>query len=360
MVERNISNKAPIRIIVVDDSSVVRTLFRRKLSADPNIEVVGCAADAARAKIAIARLKPDVVTLDIEMPGASGLQLLDMLMTNNPLPVVMVSTLTRAGADATLKALELGAVDYLAKPTGNSPINNSFFDLLIRKIRIAATARLQHSTGPKTPSSRISNNPSKPRRAWPVPALIAIGASTGGTEAIRKLLSYFPPNAPPTVVTQHMPPGFTESFAERLNQTCKSTVCEAADRQRLLPGHVYIAPGSGHLKVTDSPELGPICRIDEGPAVHHHKPSVDVMFDSVASSVGSQALGLLLTGMGADGAQGLLAMRRTGAHTVAQDEASSIIYGMPRAAMQINAAVEQLPLDIIATQCSLLATRQVA
>ena len=337
------------RVVVVDDSLTIRNLLTRQLSAFSDIEVVGSAEDALTAQRQIARHRPDVITLDIEMPGKDGLELLKNLMEQHPLPVVMVSAHTGPGADATLRALELGAVDYMAKPSGTSCSTESYYRQLADKIRVAASARLQ------TPAH---TNPSQDKSADPPPCLparnrlkiIAIGASTGGTEAIRYLLGRLPTALPPIVITQHMPAGFTQSFADRLDQTSKLSVTEATQGQELEPGHAYIAPGDGHLKIEHRADHHLVCQIDRGAKVHNHMPSVDVLFDSVVEAVGNRSMGIILTGMGSDGATGLLRMRNQGCHTIGQDKNSCVIYGMPRAAELAGAVVEQLPLQQIADQ----------
>ncbi|MBL4623000.1 MAG: chemotaxis response regulator protein-glutamate methylesterase [Immundisolibacteraceae bacterium] len=341
------NNKSIIRVVVVDDSSTIRNLLTRKLSAFNDIEVVGNAEDALMAQRQIARHKPDVITLDIEMPGKDGLALLKSLMQQHPLPVVMVSGQTEPGADATLKALELGAVDYMTKPSGSSSFNESYYRKLADKIRVAATAKLQILPGPRPP--RGTAKPAVKRASQTSRLkLIAIGASTGGTEAIRYLLGQLPTQLPPIVITQHMPAGFTKSFAQRLNLTSKLTVVEAEDGLLLKPGHAYIAPGDAHLKVRHRSDHNLVCQLDQGAKVHHHIPSVDVLFDSVIASVGKHSMGVILTGMGTDGAQGLLRMRNKGCYTIGQDKNSCVIYGMPRAAQLAGAVVDQLPLQQIA------------
>ena len=343
------NNKRTVRVVVVDDSSTIRNLLTRKLSAFADIEVVASAEDALMAQRQIARHKPDVITLDIEMPGKDGLALLKSLMQRHPLPVVMVSSHTGPGADATLKALELGAVDYMTKPSGSASFNESYYQILADKIRVAATAKLQILASSKPPVSAskpvLTSVPRQSRLK-----LIAIGASTGGTEAIRYLLGQLPADLPPIMITQHMPPGFTKSFAERLNLTTKLSVIEAEEGLLLEPGHAYIAPGDAHLKVRQRSDHNLVCELDQGAKVHHHIPSVDVLFDSVIASVGKHSMGVILTGMGSDGAQGLLRMRNKGCYTIGQDKGSCVIYGMPKAAQLAGAVVDELPLQQIPEQ----------
>lgn len=333
-----------IRVLIVDDSPTMRGLIAATLRVDPDIEVVGEAGDPLEARGAIKALDPDVVTLDIEMPNMSGLEFLERLMRLRPTPVVMVSTLTQHGAEETIAALALGAVDCVGKPTGPGDRD---FQRLPEVVRAAAGARLQTAPGPRaepTPEFRPSGR------------IVALGASTGGVEALLQVISGFPANCPPTVITQHMPATFTPSFAARLDRTCPPQVSEARDGDKLETGRVYLAPGgAAHLKVERS-GMDLRCRLVEGDLVSGHRPSVDVLFRSVAQAVGGQAAAALLTGMGRDGADGLLALRRAGAATVAQDEATSVVFGMPRVAFEIGAAERQLPLGRIAS--ALLAATQ--
>jgi two-component system chemotaxis response regulator CheB len=324
----------PIRLIIVDDSPTMRVLIANALRNDPDIEVVGTAGDPLEAREAIKRLDPDVITLDVEMPKMNGIEFLEKIMRLRPMPVVMVSTLTQAGADTTLRALELGAFDCVGKPSAG--LASSGFAELAEKIRAAARARVRpqgerHLAAPPAaykPSGRV----------------LAIGSSTGGVEALVTLLAGFPPNCPPTVITQHMPGAFTSSFAERLNRLSAATVSEARDGAPLEAGRVYLAPGGErHMQVVGG-ATSVRCRLTDGEPVSGHRPSVDVLFSSVAASCGTNALGVILTGMGRDGAQGLLALRQAGARTLGQDEASSVVYGMPKAAFELGAVERQLPL----------------
>jgi len=319
-----------IRVLVVDDSATMRGLITACLRRDPAIEVVGQAAEPLQARKAIKDLDPDVVTLDVEMPNMSGVDFLEKIMRLRPTPVVMVSSLTQRGADVTLQALEIGAVDCVGKPSV-ADSTEAFGAELVAKVKAAARARVRARADRKTPEVRGDFRGNG--------ALIAIGASTGGVEALITMLSAFPANCPATVITQHMPETFTRSFAERLNRMSQPTVQVAFEGAPLAPGHVYVAPGgSSHLEVLGSPG---VCRLSDRPPVNGHRPSVDVMFHSVAQAAGAAAVGVILTGMGRDGADGLLAMRRAGAQTFGQDEASCVVYGMPKAAAESGAVVRQ-------------------
>lgn len=337
----------PIRVLVVDDSALIREMLAKMLSAFDDIEVVGKAVDPTQARRMIKELSPDVLTLDVEMPNMDGVTFLSHLMRLRPMPVVMVSSLTTTGADVTLQALELGAVDFVAKPAIDvAHTFHDYADEIAGKIRVAARARIR----PRTSAPPAASRSCTPRVLGirTTHQLLAIGASTGGTEAIREVLQAMPAAIPGTVIVQHIPPRFSTSFAERLNSLCAVTVCEARDKQEIQPGHAYIAPGDRHLRVERSGARF-LCRLDDGDCVSQHKPSVDVLFNSLAESVGRNAVAALLTGMGKDGAEGMLAMRKAGARTFAQDEASSVVWGMPRAAVKIDAAEAVLPLDGIAT-----------
>ena len=323
-----------VRVLIVDDSPTMRSLIAASLRRDSEIEVIGMAGDPLEAREAIKRLNPDVITLDVEMPNMDGLSFLEKIMRLRPMPVVMVSTLTQAGAEATLSALELGAVDCVGKPTAGT-LGSSFSDLADR-VKAAAQARVRQ--GARTPPHQVAAD------YRPNGHVLAIGSSTGGVEALQSILSVFPRNCPPTVITQHMPANFTRSFADRLNKTCAPEVQEAEDGAPLQIGHVYLAPGgSRHLEVTAGSAR--VCRLREGPLQSGHCPSVDALFYSVAKHAGAAAVGLILTGMGRDGAAGLSAMREAGARTFGQDEESSVVYGMPRAAFEAGAVERQLPLS---------------
>ncbi|MEJ1961951.1 MAG: chemotaxis response regulator protein-glutamate methylesterase [Gammaproteobacteria bacterium] len=345
-----------IRVLIVDDSALVRQILTEILSADPQIEVVGVASDAHVAREKIKALNPDVITLDVEMPKMDGVTFLRNLMRLRPMPVVMVSSLTEHGADVTLDALSMGAVDYLPKPKIDIAATlKDYGDQLTEKVKMAARARVR-ALDPQRPlpQPRPSHSAdavipagAPPRHLRTTDRVIAIGASTGGTEAIKEVLMGFPPDTPGVVVTQHIPKAFSGPFAKRMDQCCQMTVYEAQDGQQILPGHVYIAPGDRHLLVIrDGARY--VCRLDDGTPVNRHKPSVDVLFRSVAQNVGRNAIGLLLTGMGKDGARGLKEMRDAGSPTIAQDEATSVVWGMPGEAVAIGAAEKTLPLGEIA------------
>ena len=332
----------PVRVLVVDDSALVRTLMTELLGADPGIEVVGAAADPYIARDKIKQLEPDVITLDVEMPRMDGLSFLRNLMRLRPMPVVMVSTLTRAGAQVTLDALALGAVDFVAKPTLDVARGLAgHAEELAAKIKLAARARVGRIAD--AAPVRVHG----PLGFRTTDRLLAIGASTGGVQALRDVLAQMPADAPATVMVQHIPAAFSAPFAERLNRNSRMTVVEAVDNQPLLAGHAYLAPGGRHLRVVRSGARWH-CRIGDEDPVRGHRPSVDVLFESVAAHAGANASAALLTGMGNDGARGLLALRKAGADTLAQDQASSVVWGMPGAAVALGAAVEVLPLDRIA------------
>lgn len=341
-----------IKVLVVDDSALIREVLSRKLGRDGDIVVVGTAEDPIEARAKIKELNPDVVTLDIEMPNMNGLQFLDKLMRLHPLPVVMVSTLTTRGASETLLALELGAVDFVAKPnTTLSGGLDAFGENLRQKVRAAAHSDVR-GRAMKAPAANVPVRTA----AAPSGALIAIGASTGGVEAIRVVLSQMPPDCPPIVIAQHMPAGFTSRFAGRLDELTELTVVEADDRLPLLPGHAYVARGDFHLRVERS--SGQLkCRVTQDEVASGHRPSVDVLFESVAKTVGPLAVGAILTGMGRDGARGLKLMRAAGAYTVGQSQASALVYGMPRVAFEEGAVIEQAPVEAIAARLAAALTR---
>ncbi|NYZ14785.1 chemotaxis response regulator protein-glutamate methylesterase [Azospirillum sp. RWY-5-1] len=325
-----------IRVVVVDDSTLMREMLKDILSHEPDMEVAGTARDPFEARELIKASNPDVVTLDVEMPRMDGLSFLEKIMTLRPTPVVMVSSLTQEGADATIRALELGAIDCVAKPDGADL--SDFAADLVAKIRIASTARLSMRR-PVAPTTTLP----VPRRASAGQRFIAIGASTGGVERIRDVLSAMPADCPPIVVTQHMGPGYVPSFAARLDKLSLPSVRVATAGARLAAGTVLIAPGDRHLVIARD-ALGYVCQIQDTPAVSGHRPSVDVMFQSVARSAGPAAVGVILSGMGRDGAAGMLAMRQAGAFTIGETEASCVVYGMPRAARDAGAVAVELPL----------------
>jgi two-component system, chemotaxis family, protein-glutamate methylesterase/glutaminase len=348
-------NSRRIRVLIVDDSALVRQLLSEMLATDREIEVVGTASDAHVAREKIKSLNPDVLTLDVEMPRMDGLTFLRNLMRLRPMPVVMVSSLTERGADVTLDALALGAVDYLPKPKVDLAATlRDYRDELVAKLKAAAGARVRAlattipSVPPRQSADAIIPPTSGPaRQLRTTDRIVAIGASTGGTEAIKEVLIRLPADAPGVVVTQHIPKAFSEAFAQRMDACCQMTVCEARDGQQVLPGHVYIAPGDQHLLLQrDGARY--VCKLDNGTPVNRHKPSVDVLFRSVAQNAGRNAIGVLLTGMGKDGARGLKEMREAGSRTIAQDEATSVVWGMPGEAVALGAAEQVLALEAIA------------
>ncbi|WP_428645125.1 protein-glutamate methylesterase/protein-glutamine glutaminase [Roseibium sp.] len=334
----------PVRVLIVDDSALIRKMLTEMLSRDPDIEVIGTAQDPYVAREKIKSLNPDVITLDIEMPKMDGIEFLKKIMKLRPMPVLMVSSLTQQGADATLHALEIGAVDYVAKPTQD--LQHGLAEKceeITSKVKAAAAARVQSRPGGKP--ARIQRLSSAPGYRS-TETVVAIGASTGGVEALTNVLTVLPPDSPAILVTQHMPASFTRSFARRLDGICAINVTEARDGVRVLPGHAYLAPGDQQLQLSRS-GANYICRIGGQERVSGHCPSVDVLFRSVADCAGNNAIGVILTGMGKDGAKGLLAMRQAGARTLGQNEASSVVYGMPRVAQEIGAVEEQLSLSQI-------------
>jgi two-component system chemotaxis response regulator CheB len=343
------------RVVVVDDSALVRSLLTEIINRQPDMECVGAASDPYVAREMIRSLNPDVITLDVEMPRMDGIDFLSKLMRLRPMPVVMVSTLTERGADVTLRALELGAVDFVAKPKiGVADGLRLLAQDITEKVRIAAKAHLRRPSPAVAPAEAGSDS----NAARPAPAplsigrlstekIVFIGASTGGTEATKEVLTHLPPDSPAVVITQHMPAGFTRSYAARLDGLCKIRVAEARDGERILPGHAYIAPGGLHLSVERS-GANYVARVQDGEPVNRHKPSVEVLFKSAARVVGPNALGIMLTGMGADGARAMKEMRDAGSYNVAQDEATCVVFGMPREAIAAGAAHEVLPLQQIA------------
>ncbi len=335
----------PIRVVIVDDSNLMRRMLTAALSRDTAIDIVGTARDPFEAREIIKTANPDVITLDIEMPMMDGLSFLEKIMTLRPTPVIMVSSLTQAGSDATIRALELGAVDYVGKPAGSEGTGfQEVADELIAKIKIAATARVAPLRRAAAPPSNLP----APRRT-DSRTFIAIGASTGGVERLRDILTVMPALCPPIVITQHMGPSYLASFADRLNKLSAPTVTLATHGARLQPGVVYIAPGDRHLAVARDP-LGYVCQIQDSPTVSGHRPSVDVLFHSVAKAAGPNAVGAILSGMGRDGASGMAAMRAAGAHTVGEQESSCVVYGMPRMAKEAGGVVIELPVAQIAPE----------
>jgi len=345
-----------IRVLIVDDSALMRKLLTNLLQQDASIEVVGSAEDPYVAREMIKALNPDVLTLDVEMPKMDGLTFLGNLMRLRPMPVVMVSSLTERGADVTLNALNLGAVDFVSKPKvdlekGMQGQSNELID----KIKTASLASVSALARTAKRPDRLQDNhpavqpPAASRNFRTTDQIIAIGASTGGTEAIREVLEQLPANAPGTVITQHIPPLFSRSFAERMNRCSEMEVCEAQDGQLILPGHVFIAPGNQHLRVVrDGARYR--CKLGSDAAVSGHRPSVDVLFDSLVTCAGRNTVGVILTGMGRDGAAGMNRLRETGAITLAQDEKSCVVWGMPKAAVETGGVKEVLPLSRIAAK----------
>jgi len=369
---------AKTRVVVVDDSALVRSLLTEIINRQPDMECVGAAADPLVAREMIRNLNPDVITLDVEMPRMDGLDFLSRLMRLRPMPVVMVSTLTERGAEVTLRALELGALDFVAKPKiGITDGLKQLAEDITEKIRTASKAHIrrvvvqQVAALPQTTSALGSaaaalhaetarSAPPRPAAAPDRPApssigrlstekIIFIGASTGGTEATKDVLIHLPADCPAVMITQHMPPGFTKSYAARLDSLCRIRVAEARDGERVLPGHAYIAPGGFHLSVERS-GANYIARVTDGDPVNRHKPSVEVLFNSAARVVGPNALAVMLTGMGADGAKAMRAMRDAGSFNIAQDEASCVVFGMPKEAIAHGAAHEVLSLNRIAAR----------
>jgi two-component system, chemotaxis family, protein-glutamate methylesterase/glutaminase len=330
------------RVLIIDDSAIVRKLLSEALSEERDIEVVGTAPDPFVARDKILALKPDVLTLDIEMPRMDGLTFLKKLMHYRPMPVVVISSLGQAGCQATMEALRLGAVEVLGKPGGPYSVGELRLDLAA-KIRAAAAARLRQVPAEPAPGTE----PPSPPKVFDASRVIAIGASTGGTEAIQGVLTRMPANSPGIVITQHIPPVFSLAFANRLNEICPMEVKEARDGDTLAAGRVLIAPGNFHMLLRRSPDGGFRVTVQDGPRVCYQRPSVDVMFSSVAEAASAHAVGVLLTGMGSDGARGMLKMKQAGARTIAQDEASCVVFGMPREAIRLGAADQVAPLSRI-------------
>jgi two-component system chemotaxis response regulator CheB len=374
------SHLSKIKVLIVDDSAIVRHVLGDVLSSQPDIEVVGTAPAPYIARDKIITLKADVLTLDIEMPRMDGLTFLDRLMAAHPMPVIVISSLTQHSTQAALEAVNRGAVDVLAKPGGPYSVGQLMEDLP-RRIRAAATARVRRveftapqlaGRPPLTPATTVSEKPTSSRvitasgpippsrpgagatpvvaegAAWRRDYVVAIGASTGGTQAIECIMRALPQGFPAVVITQHIPPGFSAAFAERLNRTCPMTVVEAHDGDILKPGTAYIAPGNWHMQFQSGAAGATIIRLDDGPKEHYQRPAVDVMFRSALKQFGKRTVGVLLTGMGKDGAAGLLGLRRAGCHTIAQDEASSVVFGMPREAIELGAAAQVVALPSIA------------
>lgn len=335
-----------LKVLIIDDSALIRSVMTQIVNSQPDMEVAGVAPDPIAARELIKQTNPDVLTLDVEMPRMNGLDFLEKLMRLRPTPVVMVSTLTELGSEAALKALELGAVDFIAKPKlgvreGMDELTQEISD----KIRTAARASIH-----RRHAGAVADDTPKPLAGHILSTtekVIFIGSSTGGTEALKEVLSRMPANSPAILMTQHMPESFTKSFAARLNTLSAMTVKEAEDGERVLPGHAYLAPGHSHLLVRKSGAYYHV-ELSGAEPVNRHRPSVDVLFNSAARVVGHNAIAVILTGMGKDGAAGMLAMREAGASTIAQDEASCVVYGMPKAAVELGAAKQIVPLNDIA------------
>ncbi len=340
---------AKTRVVVVDDSALVRSILTEIINKQPDMECVGAASDPLIAREMIRNLNPDVITLDVEMPRMDGIDFLSRLMRLRPMPVIMVSTLTERGAEVTLKALELGALDFVAKPKiGVADGIRQLASDITDKIRIAARAHVRRApTPPASGTVAAAPAPVANLGRLSTEKIIFIGASTGGTEATKDVLVNLPADCPAVCITQHMPPGFTASYAQRLDSLCKIRVSEVRDGERILPGHGYLAPGGKQFSVERS-GANYIARVVEGEPVNRHRPSVEVLFLSAARVVGPNALGIMLTGMGADGATAMKAMRDAGSYNLVQDEASCVVFGMPREAINAGAAHEVLPLNQIA------------
>jgi two-component system chemotaxis response regulator CheB len=340
------SSQSKIRVLIVDDSAIVRKLLSEAIAGEPDLEVVGTAPDPYIARDKILVLRPDVLTLDIEMPRMDGLTFLKKVMHFHPLPVIIISSLGQASCQAALDALRFGAVDVLAKPGGPYSVGE-LRNSLAGKIRAAAAARIGRSQAPPTGPAPVEPHYSLAAAAFRSSALIAIGASTGGTEALKEVLMKLPATTPGIVITQHIPPVFSRAFAARLNQICAMEVKEAEDGDILKPGRALVAPGNFHMLVRKWSE-GYKVQVTDGPQVCYQRPSADVMFSSVAEAAGNQAVGVILTGMGSDGAQGMLKMKRAGAKTIAQNEESCVVFGMPREAIKLGAVDRVLPLSHVA------------
>ena len=331
-----------IRVLIIDDSALMRGILQKIINSYPDMEAIGAAHHPLQAREMIKQMNPDVLTLDVDMPEMDGLVFLEKLMRLHPMPVLMISALTERGSEAALRSLELGAVDFLAKPKLSVAEGmQAYADEIAEKIRAAARAKLRPGVVP------ASSLPVVGGRLSGTEKLIIVGASTGGTEALKALLTPMPADAPAILIAQHMPEAFTKSFAARLDGLCEMSVGEAVHNERVLPGHVYLAPGNSHLLVKRSGS-NYVLEVNQAERVNHHRPSVDVLFHSAARCAGANALGVMLTGMGKDGALGMLEMRRAGAYNYAQDEASCVVYGMPRAAVEVGAVHESLPIQEMA------------
>ncbi|MBT9568813.1 MAG: chemotaxis response regulator protein-glutamate methylesterase [Thiobacillus sp.] len=332
-----------IKVLIVDDSALIRGVMKEIINSQPDMEVVGVAPDPLVARDLIKQTNPDVLTLDVEMPKMDGLDFLERLMRLRPMPVVMVSSLTERGSEITMRALELGAVDFVTKPKMSiQSVMLEYTDLIADKIRAASHAKVKQRT--VSPDAAASTQLASLRNPLTSSEkLIIIGASTGGTEAIKAFLTQLPPDCPGILITQHMPEGFTRSFANRLDKLCRISVKEAEGNERVLPGHAYLAPGHSHLMLVRS-GANYMTKLDQGAPVNRHRPSVDVLFNSAAINAGKNAVGVILTGMGKDGAAGMLEMRKAGAYNLAQDESTCVVFGMPKEAIALGATHEVAPL----------------
>ena len=338
-----------IRVLVVDDSPLIRNVLEALINVQPDMQVVGLAADAMDARDKVRDLHPDVITLDVEMPRIDGVTFLQQLMQAKPTPVIMVSAHTEAGSDITFRALESGAVDFVTKPAPGAPGGHDYGQLIAYKIRAAASARVEAREAPVTRATPVMARKAPRKAVVDTPHVFFIGASTGGTQAIQEILQALPAGCPPLLIVQHMPENFSQAFARRLDSMCEITVKEAEDGEPVLLGHAYIAPAGRHMLVAKpaTPRRYTLQLADAEP-VNLHRPSIDILFRSAAKRVGAGAAGVLLTGMGKDGAAGLLEMKQAGAHTIAQDERTSVVFGMAREAIKLHAAAEVLPLGSIA------------
>jgi two-component system, chemotaxis family, protein-glutamate methylesterase/glutaminase len=340
-----------IRVLIVDDSALIRQFLSHLLSQDRNIEVVGVANDPTGAWRKIETLRPDVLTLDVEMPHIDGLTFLEKLMATTPMPVLMVSSLTEDGCETALRALELGAVDIVTKPKVDIRLGmEELAEELLEKVKAAAVARVRGKVSTGTPKIALRVAPRALHAASAMigttDPIVAIGSSTGGTKAVKEVLEVMPPNSPPILITQHMPERFTKTWADRMNSLCRISVKEAEDGDSVLPGHALIAPGNYHMTLVRCGTRY-LVRLNQDPPVNRHRPSVDVTFASVAKHAGRNSVGIILTGMGNDGAAGLLQMKQSGAYTIAQDESTCVVFGMPKAAIQVGAVDVVLPLGDI-------------
>ncbi len=342
----NAEQKRKIKVLIIDDSALIRSILKEVVNSFPDMEAVGAASNPLQAREMIKTFNPDVLTLDVEMPEMDGLTFLEKLMRLRPMPVLMISSLTEKGSDAALRALELGAVDFLPKPKlGISEGLREYADEIAEKIRTANSTRMPQ----RVAASTTSNDPLPDlgNRITSTEKIIIVGASTGGTEAIKEFLIRLPADSPGILIAQHMPEAFTKSFAARLDSLCKISVKEAAGNERVLPGHAFIAPGHSHLLLKRS-GANYMTELSQAPPVNHHRPSVEVLFRSAAQNAGKNVIGVMLTGMGKDGAVGMLEMRQAGAYNFAQNEETCVVFGMPREAIAVGAVDEIVPIQDMA------------